>query len=271
MAALMPVFITERYRLAAAPGLLLLGVGGLWALWENLTFRAWGKVSLQPALIALCTWFASQPQHDISLWSLDFYKAGIRNTDGATDALKQAGYLVHEAGEAQARGDAEAARKDHEDADRQNSLVPKFLGVAQNNLETAYRYVPNNAEIAFALGNVWYYEKDNAKAKLCFERALQISAAEGRPHDGALNNLGAIAMDENRPKDAQRLFQRSLQTEPEDAKTWFRLATACRDQGDIAHAEMAIAQAIKLNGKEPAFQKFRDELRKPAPPSPAPK
>jgi tetratricopeptide (TPR) repeat protein len=244
MAALMPVFITERYRLAAAPGLLLLAAGGLWLLWENLTARSWDKVALQVVLTAACAWFVSQPQPDIGLWSLDFYKAGIRATDGRNEAIAQ----------------------------DDPKLAAAHLASARRNLETAYAYVPANADITFALGNVWYYNHDNARAKLCFERANQLATAGGRPHDGALNNLGVIALTEKRPKDAEILFQLSIKTEPEDAKTWFLLAEACRDQGDIPHAEIAIAQAIKLNGKDASFQKFRDDLRKPAPaPAPVPK
>ena len=286
MAALMPVFITERYRLAAAPGLLLLGVGALWMLWENLTcllFKMTSRPerseepvptgrdfetksqgdSQRPAsnsppaasqlptlltqllLTAASAWFVSVPQRDIGLWSLDFYKAGIRATEGRTEAPAQ----------------------------NDPQLAAAYLASARRNLETAYAYVPTNAEIAFALGNAWYYSHDNPRAQLCFERAVQISTAAGRPHDGALNNLGVIALSEKRPRNAEVFFQRSLRTEPDDPKTWALLAEACRDQGDIPHAEIAIAQAIKLNSHNTAFQKFRDDLRKPVPPpapSPAP-
>jgi Tfp pilus assembly protein PilF len=238
MAALMPVFITERYRLAAAPGLLLLGVAGLWLLWENIVARNWKKAAVQVPLTLVCAAFASMPQRDIGLWSLDFYKAGIRSTEGRTEALAQ----------------------------NDPKLAAEYLANARRNLETAYAYVPSNAEIAFALGNVWYYSHDNARAQLCFERAVQISTAAGRPHDGALNNLGVIALSEKRPVNAEAYFQRSLRAEPEDAKTWALLAEARRDKGDLSHAETAIAQAIKFAPRDPALQKFRDELRKPAPP-----
>ena len=238
MAALMPVFITERYRLAAAPGLLLLGAGGLWLLWENVASRSWGKAGLQFALTAESAWFVSEPQRDIGLWSLDFYKAGIRATEGRTEAVVQ----------------------------NDQKLAAAYLASAQRNLETAYAYVPDNAEITFALGNVWYYNHDNVRAKLCFDRAVLLAAITGHPHDGAMNNLGVIALTEKRPKDAESFFQQSLQAEPDDAKTWQLLAEACRDQGDLAHAEIAIAQAIKLSPRDSDFQKFRDDLRKPAPP-----
>ena len=274
MAALMPVFITERYRLAAAPGLLLLATGALWLLWENLTARSWDKVALQFSLVAVCTWFVSQPQRDIGLWSLDFYKAGIRNTDGATEAMDRANSLGKKAAQAKTDGDTETARKDSEAASRQTALIPDFLGAAQRNLETAYAYVPANAEIAFALGNVWINRQDYPKARLCYERALALSDSPGQRHAGALNNLGVIALTEKRWKDAENFLRYSIQTEPDDAKRWFLLAQACKAQGNTAAAESAIAKAIELNGLAPVFQQFREGLRNPAPtptPSPAPK
>ncbi len=242
MMALMPVFVTERYRMAAAPGLLLLGFGGLWLLWENVVSRSWLAVTAQLSLLAASAWFVSRPQEDIGLWSLDFYKAGIRATDGSTEAL--------------ARNEpAEAAA---------------HLAHARRSLETAYAYVPDNADIAFALGNVWYHGHDNARAKSCYERSVQLGTETGRPHDGALNNLGVIALDEKHPDAAERYFQRSLEVEPDDAKTWFLLARACKDQGHIPHAELAITQAIKHDSRNPAFPKFLDELRQPTPQPGAP-
>ena len=308
MAALMPVFITERYRLAAAPGLLLLAVAGLWLLWENvaaLLFKMAGhrerneapaqtardfetksppaasqlstlnsQLALQLALTAASAWFVSQPQPDIGLWSLDFYKAGIRNTEGATEAMEQADDLNKKAAQALADGDTEVARKNTEAASRQTSLIPAFLSAGQRNLETAYAYVPANAEIAFALGNVWINRQDYQRARACYERALALSNGSDHGHAGAFNNLGVIALSEKRWKDAEMFLQHSIQLDPDDAKKWFLLAQACKAQGDNAHAEAAITKAIELNGFIPTFQKFRDTLRKPAsptPPYPAPK
>ena len=237
MAALMPVFITERYRLTAAPGLLLLGAGGLWLLWENIVSRSWPRVGVHCALLAGSVWFVTRPQEDTGLWSLDFYKAGIRATDGSTEA---------------------SAKKDP-------VLAAAHLAQARLNLETAYAYVPDNADITFALGNVWYHARDNSRAKQCYERALQLSADTGRPHEGALHNLGRIALDDKRPNDAEIRLMWSLTSDPDDATAWRLLAEAFRDQGKIAAAEKAIAQAIGRNSANPEFRKFRDELPKPEP------
>src|SRR5204863_7749417 len=51
MAALLPVFITERYRLAAAPGLLIFAAVGLWIFWRSLRPGIDGQTALYLALL----------------------------------------------------------------------------------------------------------------------------------------------------------------------------------------------------------------------------
>ena len=46
MAALLPVFVTERYRLLAVPGLLLLGACGIAELWGALASHGWKRAGL---------------------------------------------------------------------------------------------------------------------------------------------------------------------------------------------------------------------------------
>jgi Flp pilus assembly protein TadD len=81
MAALLPVFVTERYRLAAVPGLLLMASIGLWELWIFLLQKKWRAVFFFVACTAAAVWFVSQPPRDDGLWSLDFYNTGIKATD----------------------------------------------------------------------------------------------------------------------------------------------------------------------------------------------
>ena len=253
MAALMPVFITERYRLAAAPGLLLLAAGGLWLLWENLASRSWDKVALQVSLMAVCAWFVSQPQGDIGLWSLDFYKAGIRATDGAEAAI----------------GAAKAAGKENHEDEAARLLAARnaHLASAQRNLETARAYVPDNAEINFALGNVWFHRHDFVRAKACYGEALRLTIQSSRPHDGALRNMGIIALEEKRWGDAEKFLSGALKIDPDSAQGHFLLARARRESGNIPGALTAVEEAIRLDGTNGDFQRLRDELRKPSPPS----
>lgn len=81
LAAVLPVFVTERYRLAAAPGLLLFAAVGIWIFWENCV-RARGKiVAGYLAVLAAAAIFVTWPQHDPALWALKFYNSGSQALD----------------------------------------------------------------------------------------------------------------------------------------------------------------------------------------------
>lgn len=81
LAAVLPVFVTERYRLAAAPGLLLFAAAGIWIFWENCA-RARGKiVAVYLAVLAAAAMFATWPQRDPALWALKFYDSGSQALD----------------------------------------------------------------------------------------------------------------------------------------------------------------------------------------------
>jgi tetratricopeptide (TPR) repeat protein len=250
MCALLPVFVTERYRLAAVPGLAILGAGGLWIFWENVARSRWIPAGAYLAMCAGAAGFVSIPQKDIGLWSLDHYKAGIRATSA---------------------GELELERL---------NFAQAFIAFdrAQHNLETAYAYVPNNADIDFALGNLWLARAsqpaqpmdtatvDRTRAKLFYRRALDLSPR----HAGTLNNLGVLAMEEKRWDLAEKFLSASLDSEPEDAKTHYLLARVRLELGNLdgARAELDIALRARPNQKE--FLELRDKLDAGAPPRPRP-
>ena len=79
--AVLPVFVTERYRLVAVPGLILFAAAGVWMFWEG-CFLARGKTvaGYLAALVAaavLVTW----PQRDPAPWALKFYNSGSQALD----------------------------------------------------------------------------------------------------------------------------------------------------------------------------------------------
>jgi len=81
LAAVLPVFVTERYRLAAVPGLLLFAAAGIFTFWEGC---AQGRIKMLLTYIAvlsaagmLVTW----PQRDPALWAHRFYTSGIQALD----------------------------------------------------------------------------------------------------------------------------------------------------------------------------------------------
>jgi tetratricopeptide (TPR) repeat protein len=229
MAAVLTVFVTERYRLAAVPGLMILGAAGLWELWAALLRKAWGSASIYLLCLGVAVWFVSNPRSNLSLWSLDHYKAGIRATE---------------------RGD---------------------LDRAQRNLETAFAYVQDNADINFALGNLWLAkservadprEKENVRtrAKLFYRRALDLNPQ----HAGTLNNLGVLALEEKRYELAEKFFAASLLTEPDSAKTHYLLARARFESGKLAEAQTALDEALRLRPAQKEFLDLREKLKQPA-------
>ena len=95
MAALMPVFVTERYRLAAAPGLLLLSAFALWWLWTMARGRRWGAPACYLALAAPVVWWVNVPQSETGVLALEQYNKGIQalaanDFDRAAELLEKA-------------------------------------------------------------------------------------------------------------------------------------------------------------------------------------
>jgi len=74
--ALLAVFITERYRLVAVPGLLIFAAFGLSILWQGFVAREIRTVAVYLALLVASTIFVAWPQRNPSLWALDAYNSG---------------------------------------------------------------------------------------------------------------------------------------------------------------------------------------------------
>ncbi len=209
MAALMPVFVTERYRLAAVPGLLLLGAYGLWEFWSFLNRSRW-----VPAIGYACAGLAAAfcvatPPADAALWSLDYYNTGIKALDGE---------------------DYASARRD---------------------LETAFRYVPDNSEVNFALGLLWQQQGDVRRAETFYGLTLALNPR----HLGAWNNLGVLANKQKAWAVAVRCFDKALEIDPADAKSDYLEARAYAELGQWDKARTSIEQALRL---KPGQKEFRE-------------
>lgn len=81
MASLLTVFVTERYRLAAVPGLLLFAAFGIWELWRNLATGRLREAAIFLLLLFGATGFVSLPQKDPALWALDTYNSSLQALD----------------------------------------------------------------------------------------------------------------------------------------------------------------------------------------------
>ena len=94
------------------------------------------------------------------------------------------------------------------------------------------------------------------RAKYFYRRTLELDPQ----HDRALNNLGALAVEEKRWPLAELFLNGSLRIDPDDAKTCYLLAQVRWEQHDLPGARAAIAHALRLQPNAPQFQKLSQQL-----------
>ena len=226
LASLLPVFVTERYRLAAVPGLLILGSLGLTDLWRNVceTLRTRSSAQLLSigafAVTALASaWFVSIPPKDPSLWALDLYNSGIK------------------------------------------AISSDRLTLAKAKLEKAAAYTPNNPEVQLALGNLAIQNKEPAQAAAYYEEVLSLSPN----HTSGLRNRAFLFIESSDWSAAKPLVEKALALEPGDAKTLYFAALIAFQTGNTANAEKQLQKAIALRPTQPEFLALQARLRELSP------
>jgi hypothetical protein len=216
MISLLGVFVTERYRLAVVPGLLLFAVYGALIFWESCITANYRRAGIYLSLLVVTIWFVSMPKREPSLWALDSYNAGWQ------------------------------------------ALESNDLPLAEQKLKIAYAYVPENAEVNFALGNLRLAQRQNPAAKSYYFATLHLDPN----HEGAYNNLGVLALEEKRWTLAARFFVKALEQDPNDAKTYYLIAQAQFNARDFQNASVAIARAIKLSPDRSEFRALSDQIQR---------
>ena len=216
MVSVLPVFVTELYRLAAVPGLLIFACFGLWRLAESCSMRRLSTIALYLVVLAAGTAFVSIPRTDPALWALTAFTSGRQALDA---------------------GD---------------------LARAEQELQRARAYVPDNPETNFALGNLRLAQKKGAEAKSFYEITLRLNPK----HKGALNNLALVALEENQPAQALEYLQRALEQPPQEAKTFYLLAKAHLALGDFQSARVSIGQAIGRERDRSEYLQLQQEIEK---------
>ena len=218
MASLLTVFVTERYRLAAVPGLLLFAAFGIWELWRNLATERLREAAIFLVILFAATGFVSLPQKDPAFWALDTYNSGLQ------------------------------------------ALEAGNLPLARQKLDRAYAYSPLNAEINFAQGNLHFALGEIGPTKNFYQVALRLNPQ----HVGACNNLGLVALNEERWSLAIYFFHRALSSAPNDAKLHYLLARAALASGDLLATRAAISDALKLDPTRPEFRALQQKLTSPS-------
>jgi tetratricopeptide (TPR) repeat protein len=216
MLAVIPVFVTERYRIAAAPGLILFAAFGVWTLWANCVMARGKPVALQIVLLALATVFVSWPQRDSTLWALEPYNSGAQ------------------------------------------ALETGDLSKAQEKLDLARAYLPENPEINLALGNLGFARGDYQKARMFYVTTLRANPN----HESALSNLGVLELNEHRPAVAEKLFRKAMAQDPRNAKTHYLLAKTLLQSGHFLDASRQVDQALELSPNQVEFQMLKQEILK---------
>ena len=200
MAAIMPVFVTERYRLCAVPGLLIFASFGLWQLWQWLLGARWFAATAWVAATTGAAWFVSIPRADIGLWSLDHFNTGIRalktqDFAQAEDSLNNAYAYVQDNAEInfalgtlwQQKGNAGRASffyKRTVDLDPTHASAWSNLGVIsleQKNYPQAVRFLqlsldhgPDDAKTHFLLARAFFEDGKREDARRAIQRALEL-------------------------------------------------------------------------------------------------
>ncbi len=228
MGALLPVFVTERYRLAAVPGLMVLAAFGLWQLWANLVRGRWIGAGAYLAITAGAATFVSIPRTEPGLWSLDFYNAGIRCLASGDLALAE-------------RNFATAYAYVPDNTEVRFALGNLWLEKSNRILEPKARAIAR------------------ARAKDFYKRTLELNPR----HASTLSNLGVLALEEERWELAEKFFASSSEAEPDDAKTFYLLARARFEAGKTDAAKSALGQALEMRPHQKEFLELRDKLAKP--------
>jgi len=199
MFSLIPVFITERYRMAAAPGLLILGVVGISFGIEAVLERRWFAFAryISGACIAFAVVFLPKTDapHSMELYNLGIAELEVRQLDRAERHLLEVQTLAPDSppllaslGELyQMKGNHEEARKYYQRAlqhDSKNNQVLSNLGLmdiqeqkweaAEEHLAAAVASEPSDLQSFYQLAIVRMKLGKTALALEAVEAALRL-------------------------------------------------------------------------------------------------
>jgi Tfp pilus assembly protein PilF len=202
MAAVLPVFVTERYRIAVVPGLLLFAGFGAVRLWRSVAQFNFKQVTVYIVIVGATTAFVSLPPTDPSLWALAAYNTGrqaLERGDVAkaeTDLLRARAYAPGNAevsfvlGNVHlAKGDRAGARQyytetltvDHGHKRALNNLglialEERAPGTAESYLRRALGREPGSATTHYLLARALHDQQKLDAAMVELEEAIRMNA-----------------------------------------------------------------------------------------------
>ncbi len=207
MASLMTVFVTERYRMAAVPGLLLLGSFGVVEGWRELRDHHWWPLAAYAGTMALACLLVNRPV-DPGLFYLDDYNSSLSDLeqghfDRAQHKLERVLSNNQENAETNfalgnlwlAKGDRDKAKGFYRrtlQLDPRHDRVLNNLGVlaieekrwplAEAFLSNSLRIEPGDAKTNYLLAEVRYERHDLDGAHAAMAEALRLRPGEPAFH-----------------------------------------------------------------------------------------
>ena len=201
VAALLSVFVTERYRLPIVPGLLIFAAFGLSIFWRSFVLADYRPLAIFLALLAGSTLLFSWPQRDPSLWALDAYNSGWQALESGDLALAEKklqiarAYVPDNVETNFAIGNLRLAQNNVAQAkakfmktlslDRAHKGALNNLGIiamrekdwsrAENYFRLALKIEPQNAKTHYLLAQALFEKGDRNAARLEIEQALKLS------------------------------------------------------------------------------------------------
>jgi Tfp pilus assembly protein PilF len=147
---------------------------------------------------------------------------------------------------------------------------------AEKHLMNAFRLAPTNADVAFLIGYMYQQKKDEANAKVYFEKATSFNPQ----HVRALTSLGQLLLDEHDYEGATEPLEKAVETDPHYWQSHSVLASAylhdnqlekSREQAELAiqtgkgaakNAELILGDALAGLGRSKeavaAYQGYLD-------------
>jgi tetratricopeptide (TPR) repeat protein len=212
MFALLTVFVTERYRLVAVPGLLIFAGFGLSILWQACATNQIRLAAVYLALLFGSTTFVALPQRAPSLWALDAYNSGWQalesnNLPLAEGKLALAYAYVPDNSETVfaignlrlAQDNTEAAKSFYRAAlqiDPRHKGALNNLGVimlqagsfseARRFFEQALAEAPRDAKTHYLLAKTFLAERNLTAARRAIEKAIELNPVQ--PEFGRLRD-----------------------------------------------------------------------------------
>jgi len=205
-ASILPVFVTERYRLPVVPGLLILAASGLHCLWTSFLTSSYGNAALHLGVTTLSALVVAIPRHDPSLWALDAYNAGrfaleTNNLSAAEHYLRRAHDFVPDNAETNfalgnlrfSQGNAAAARHFYETTLR---IDGKHKG-ALNNLGVLALDEKEPASAVDFFQRAAALEPRNPKTHYLLAKALDLA---GNRDEARIEAARAVKLDPSQPE-----------------------------------------------------------------------